>query len=66
MLTTVSNFIFQAANVPVTFEMFFLSEIQHALSAPLDAVANSIATNGICLKVCQRLVVKFKLIIFEC
>lgn len=31
--------------------MFFLSEIQQTLSAPLEDVAASISQNGICLKV---------------
>lgn len=31
--------------------MFFLSEVHHAISAPLDDVANSIMKNGICLQV---------------
>ncbi|RZF43778.1 hypothetical protein LSTR_LSTR009201 [Laodelphax striatellus] len=42
--------VFKAANVPVDFEMFFLSEVHHAISAPLEDVANSIKKNGICLK----------------
>ncbi|XP_065222866.1 isocitrate dehydrogenase [NAD] subunit beta, mitochondrial [Planococcus citri] len=42
--------VFKAAQVPVEFEMFFLSEIQQTLSAPLEDVAASISRNGICLK----------------
>jgi hypothetical protein len=44
-------FLFQAAGVPVDFETFFFSEVHHTMSAPLEDVAKSIATNGICLKV---------------
>jgi isocitrate dehydrogenase (NAD+) len=43
--------VFQAAGVPVDFETFFFSEVHHTMSAPLEDVAKSIATNGICLKV---------------
>jgi isocitrate dehydrogenase (NAD+) len=43
--------IFQAAGVPVDFETFFFSEVHHTMSAPLEDVAKSITTNGICLKV---------------
>lgn len=49
----------KAAQVPVEFEMFFLSEIQHTLSAPLEDVAASISRNGICLKVSGRYLMKF-------
>uniref|UniRef100_A0A1B6D7T9 Isocitrate dehydrogenase [NAD] subunit, mitochondrial n=1 Tax=Clastoptera arizonana TaxID=38151 RepID=A0A1B6D7T9_9HEMI len=42
--------VFKAANIPVDFEMFFLSEVNRPLSAPLEDVANSIMRNGICLK----------------
>jgi isocitrate dehydrogenase (NAD+) len=45
---------FQAAGVPVDFETFFFSEVHHTMSAPLEDVAKSIATNGICLKVQQK------------
>lgn len=41
----------QAAGVPVDFEVFFFSEVYQGMSAPLADVANSIAKNGICLKV---------------
>jgi hypothetical protein len=44
-------FLFQAAGVPVDFETFFFSEVHHTMSAPLEDVAKSIATNRICLKV---------------
>lgn len=43
--------IFQAADVPVEFEPYFLSEVNPTLSAPLEQVSNSIARNGVCLKV---------------
>lgn len=43
--------LFQAAGVPVDFETFFFSEVHHTMSAPLEDVAKSIATNRICLKV---------------
>lgn len=42
--------VFEAANIPVDFENYFLSEINHRMSAPLEDVANSIQRNGICLK----------------
>lgn len=42
--------VFKAAGVPVDFETFFFSEIQHTLSAPLKDVAASISRNGVCLK----------------
>lgn len=42
--------VFKAAGVPVDFETFFFSEVHHTMSAPLEDVAKSIATNGICLK----------------
>jgi len=43
--------VFEAANIPIDFESYFLSEVNHRMSAPLDDVANSISKNGICLKV---------------
>lgn len=43
--------VFKAADVPVEFEPYFLSEVNPTLSAPLDQVSNSIARNGVCLKV---------------
>lgn len=43
--------VFEAANIPVDFENYFLSEINHRMSAPLEDVTNSIQRNGICLKV---------------
>ncbi|XP_063237308.1 isocitrate dehydrogenase [NAD] subunit beta, mitochondrial [Bacillus rossius redtenbacheri] len=42
--------VFKAAGVPVQFEQFFFSEVNHMLSAPLEDVAASIARNKICLK----------------
>ncbi|KDR17889.1 isocitrate dehydrogenase [NAD] subunit beta, mitochondrial isoform X3 [Zootermopsis nevadensis] len=42
--------VFKAAGVPVDFETFFFSEVHHTMSAPLEDVAKSIATNRICLK----------------
>ncbi|EEB16390.1 isocitrate dehydrogenase NAD subunit beta, putative [Pediculus humanus corporis] len=43
--------IFDAASIPVDFENYYLSEINHRMSAPLVDVMNSINRNGICLKV---------------
>lgn len=42
--------VFKAAGVPVDFEPFFFSEVNPTLSASLEDVSKSIATNGICLK----------------
>ncbi|CAH0382504.1 unnamed protein product [Bemisia tabaci] len=42
--------VFKAAQVPVEFETFFLSEVNQAMSAPLEEVEESINRNGICLK----------------
>ncbi|XP_076636379.1 isocitrate dehydrogenase [NAD] subunit beta, mitochondrial [Colletes latitarsis] len=42
--------VFKAANVPVEFEPYFLSEVNPTLSAPLEQVSNSIARNQVCLK----------------
>uniref|UniRef100_U5EYC6 Isocitrate dehydrogenase [NAD] subunit, mitochondrial n=1 Tax=Corethrella appendiculata TaxID=1370023 RepID=U5EYC6_9DIPT len=42
--------VFKAADVPVDFETYFLSEVNPTLSAPLDDVAKSINKNRICLK----------------
>jgi isocitrate dehydrogenase (NAD+) len=42
--------VFKAANVPVDFEPFFLSEVNPALSSPLENVVASIQKNKICLK----------------
>ncbi|XP_008545677.1 isocitrate dehydrogenase [NAD] subunit beta, mitochondrial [Microplitis demolitor] len=42
--------VFEAANVPVEFEPYFLSEVNPTLSAPLEQVSNSIARNKVCLK----------------
>lgn len=46
--------VFKAANVPVEFEPYFLSEVNPTLSAPLEQVSNSIARNRVCLKVKKR------------
>ncbi|XP_011497254.1 PREDICTED: isocitrate dehydrogenase [NAD] subunit beta, mitochondrial [Ceratosolen solmsi marchali] len=42
--------VFKAANVPVEFEPYFLSEVNPTLSAPLEKVSSSITKNGVCLK----------------
>lgn len=42
--------VFKACNVPVDFETFFLSEVNPALSAPLEDVVKSIQKNKVCLK----------------
>jgi len=42
--------LFKAADVPVDFEPFFLSEVNPALSSPLENVVASIKKNRICLK----------------
>lgn len=42
--------VFKAADVPVDFEPFFLSEVNPALSSPLESVVASINKNKICLK----------------
>jgi isocitrate dehydrogenase (NAD+) len=42
--------VFKAANVPVDFEPFFLSEVNPSLSSPLEDVVASIQKNKICLK----------------
>ncbi|XP_046608858.1 isocitrate dehydrogenase [NAD] subunit beta, mitochondrial [Neodiprion virginianus] len=42
--------VFKAANVPIEFETFFLSEVNPTLSAPLERVSGSIAKNRVCLK----------------
>lgn len=47
--------VFKAANVPVEFEPFFLSEVNPTLSAPLEQVSGSIARNKVCLKVSMLL-----------
>jgi len=51
LVVAVQN-VFKAADVPVDFEPYFLSEVNPTLSAPLDQVSNSIARNQVCLKVC--------------
>jgi len=50
LVVAVQN-VFKAADVPVEFEPYFLSEVNPTLSAPLDQVSNSIARNRVCLKV---------------
>ncbi|KAF5292432.1 hypothetical protein FQA39_LY13979 [Lamprigera yunnana] len=42
--------LFKAIGAPVDFEPFFLSEVNPALSVPLDQVAGSINKNRVCLK----------------
>ncbi|EDW67330.1 isocitrate dehydrogenase [NAD] subunit beta, mitochondrial [Drosophila virilis] len=42
--------VFKAANVPVDFETFFLSEINPGLSAKLEDVVASIRKNKVCIK----------------
>ncbi|XP_012287867.1 isocitrate dehydrogenase [NAD] subunit beta, mitochondrial [Orussus abietinus] len=49
LVVSVTN-VFKAANVPVEFEPYFLSEVNPTLSAPLEQVSNSIARNQVCLK----------------
>lgn len=48
--------IFKAADVPVEFEPYFLSEVNPTLSAPLEQVSSSIARNKVCLKVSNQLI----------
>lgn len=42
--------VFKAANVPVDFETYFLSEVNPVLSAKLEDVVNSIQKNKVCIK----------------
>jgi len=42
--------VFRAAGVPMDFEVYFMSEIHSALSAPIPTVVDSIRRNGLCLK----------------
>ncbi|XP_049880771.1 isocitrate dehydrogenase [NAD] subunit beta, mitochondrial isoform X2 [Pectinophora gossypiella] len=42
--------VFKAAGIPVDFEMYFFSEVNPTLSAPLEDVVNSISRNKICIK----------------
>lgn len=42
--------VFKAADVPVDFETFFLSEVNPVLSSPLEDVVRSINKNKVCLK----------------
>merc|ERR1719431_1157200 len=42
--------VFKAAAVPVDFEVYFMSEVHSALSAPVTTVVDSIMRNGMCLK----------------
>lgn len=48
--------VFEAGNIPVDFENYFLSEVNHRMSAPLEDVTNSVYRNGICLKVGKGIV----------
>ncbi|GJQ71611.1 hypothetical protein Trydic_g11312 [Trypoxylus dichotomus] len=42
--------LFKSAGIPVDFESYFFSEVNPTLSAPLETVSKSIATNRVCLK----------------
>jgi isocitrate dehydrogenase (NAD+) len=42
--------VFKAANVPVDFESYFLSEVNPVLSAKLEEVVQSIQKNKVCIK----------------
>ena len=42
--------VFRAAGVPMDFEVYFMSEVHSALSAPIPQVVDSIKRNGLCLK----------------
>ena len=42
--------VFRSISVPVDFEVYFMSEVHSALSAPVDQVVESIARTGLCLK----------------
>jgi len=42
--------VFKAAGVPMDFEVYFMSEVHAALSAPIPAVVESMQRNGLCLK----------------
>jgi len=42
--------VFKAAGVPMDFEVYFMSEVHSALSAPVSSVVESIRRNGLCLK----------------
>ena len=42
--------VFKAAGVPMDFEVYFMSEVHSALSAPIPSVVDSIKRNGMCLK----------------
>jgi len=42
--------VFKAAAVPMDFEVYFMSEVHSALSAPISSVVDSITRNGLCLK----------------
>ena len=42
--------VFKAAGVPMDFEVYFMSEVHSALSAPIPSVVESIRRNGLCLK----------------
>ena len=42
--------VFKAARVPMDFEVYFMSEVQSALSTPVSTVVESIRKNRLCLK----------------
>lgn len=63
LVVSVQN-VFKAANVPVEFEPYFLSEVNPTLSAPLEQVSNSIARNRVCLKVILYSIFKFIIFIY--
>ena len=42
--------IFQAANIPIDFEKYYISELSPEKSTPLELVVQNIRRNGICLK----------------
>lgn len=65
LVVAVQN-VFKAADVPVDFEPYFLSEVNPTLSAPLDQVSNSIARNRVCLKVWFSLLEFNNVFLFFC
>jgi len=42
--------VFRSISVPVDFEVYFMSEVHSALSAPVETVVESIVRNGLCIK----------------
>ena len=42
--------VFKAQGVPMDFEVYFMSEVHSALSAPTETVVESIRRNGLCMK----------------